>query len=601
MQRTTLLPLVAVLVAGSLAAQNSTFPMLNSAPDTTANEATAPYVIPSRMTQRLVVDRTTLVNNGLNPTLINWDMVAFDPSSRFIFIPAENFGGGGGVFRYDTQTGAHIEIFTGNNNGPTTRNPDPTTFNHLNDETNANDPCTWTPWNTIVFGEESTGGRFFECTNPLSPNGPFNVVWHGASIPAVRHEGMRFDGDGYMYFIDESNSGSIYRFIPDVPGDLSSGAVSVLSIDGYANDPNAVPSEDFSSTSNRLTTRLGSATWVPLTGPGNTVLTPTDPFSYVTTSAGATAADEVFGTPFGRPEDLDIGTLANGNEAVYVALTSENRVISIELVSNSNAIVRDFVNYDTINFATGMDVNPLQADPFTSPGPDPADNFDDPDNIAIDLNGDIYILEDETPGDIWKAIDRDGDGVAEGMGIWISLGIAGSEPTGLIFDPNDPYRCICNIQHPSSGNDALWEFSTRPYPGSVADITLQTGVDSTPSNGPGEFVRTAPGGSVAVARVDSPNGTLYGQPFATMFQFFLTANGQPTFLPPLWLNPLTPSFPLLGGQSGGLPVVLAPGGSSVAVSIPPGLGGFSCILQSLAVDGSGALVVSDASELQFHN
>ena len=99
---------------------------------------------------------------------------------------------------------------------------------------------------------------------------------------------------------------------------------------------------------------------------------------------------------------------------------------------------------DTIDLATGAAVG--------SP-------FNNPDNLAAGADGSIYIVEDqEVPvSDIWKAIDADNDGVAESIGRWVSLGIEGAEPSGLEQDPKDPDRFIVNIQHPDSGNDALWE------------------------------------------------------------------------------------------------------------------------------------------------
>ena len=153
-QMTKLTLLCIAVAASSLAAQNP-FPLPASAGSTTATQNTAPFVIPSRMTQTLITDRTTLMGQGLPSSLNNWDMVAFDSSSRYIFVPCENFGAGGGLFRYDTQTRTHVTIWHGDSAG---RNPDPNTFNPATDDTTANDPCTWTPWNTIIFGEEATGG-----------------------------------------------------------------------------------------------------------------------------------------------------------------------------------------------------------------------------------------------------------------------------------------------------------------------------------------------------------------------------------------------------------------------------------------------------------
>ena len=63
------------------------------------------------------------------------------------------------------------------------------------------------------------------------------------------------------------------------------------------------------------------------------------------------------------------------------------------------------------------------------------------DNLAIDHEGNIYIVEDRSGGsddDIWFAVDwnQDGDLLDEGEGLarWASNGTVGSEFTGLYFD-----------------------------------------------------------------------------------------------------------------------------------------------------------------------
>jgi hypothetical protein len=592
MNKTSFPSLAIMATASALSAQNA-FPLPASATSTTALQNTAPFVVPARMTQTRVTDRFTLQAAGLGASLSNWDMIEIDSTSRYVFVPCENFNAGGGLFRYDTLTNTHVEIWRGNGAGVANRNPDPATFNPGTDDTVANDPCSWTPWNTIIFGEEATGGRFFECTNPLSPTGPFHIVWH-SKIPAVSQEGMRFDAAGNLYFIDEDNSGCIYKFVPTTPGDLSDGQTFVLSIDAYAAHPNAVPNENFNSASNQLTPRAGAATWVALTGPNGAQTTVTNPFVYVTANSGRIASDEVVGTPFGRPEDMDVNTLANGNQCIYVALTSENRVISIELLTATTCMVRDFANYDSINLATGLDVNPAQSTPFQSAGPGTVLN--NPDNIAVDAFGGVYICEDSNPGDIWKAIDTNRDGVAEGIGIFVTLGVGGSEPTGIVFDRNDPYRFLCCVQHPSNGNDAVWAFDTRPYDGSDLGLEISTGVNALPTRGPGEFVRSVQGFDTFVVKIDSPTGAYFADPFAVLIQPFATSIGQAAFLPPLWMNPFGPTWVLVGGLVGQFPAVLPFGGSSTAVLVPPGLLGLSIMVQGMVVE-NGSLVVTDGVEV----
>lgn len=591
MRHPILLPSIATLAAAASLAAQTAFPLPASASSTTATENTAPFVAPFRMTQTKVIDRNTLMQAGLPASMVNFDMSTFDTTGRYIFTPAEVSSRGGGVFRYDTQTGMVAVLAHGNNTG--VRTADPIGWSAANDDFARCDPCTLTPWNTILWGEETTGGRLFEILNPLSPTGPFQVVWR-TSIPAVAHEGVRLDSHGNLYFVDEDNSGCIYKFVPTTPGDLSAGQSFVLSVDAYATDPNAAPNESWNSTANRLTNRFGPAHWVPMTDAAGTPLTTTNPFVYVTANSGRIAADELLGTPYGRPEDLDFNRLANGNECLYVAITSETRVISIELTGADTATVREFVNFDTINLATGSDVNPAQNDPYAGTGSGTV--LSNPDNIAVDHWGNVYVIEDDEPGDVWKCVDADKDGVAEAMGLFITLGVGGAEPTGLIFDPVDPYRFIVNVQHPSSGNDATWSFRTRPYAGSNQDLALRTGTNTTPTTGPGEFVKTAQPWDVVGIQLDSPNGGLYGVPFAVLLQGFATGPGAVPFLPPLWINPRLPILTVTGGPTGQFLTVLPHGGFAVGMLVPPGLAGLSVMVQGIGVS-HGMLVLSDAHEV----
>jgi secreted PhoX family phosphatase len=89
-----------------------------------------------------------------------------------------------------------------------------------------------------------------------------------------------------------------------------------------------------------------------------------------------------------------------------------------------------------------------------------------PDNLALDHEGNVYIIEDRAGGvdnDIWFAKDRNKDGdlhdPGEGIGRWASNGTPGSEFTGLYFDPFDKRRAWVNIQHPASRNDRTIEIT----------------------------------------------------------------------------------------------------------------------------------------------
>ena len=401
-----------------------------------------PFLLSTGLTATLITDRDTLNAQGLPATFGNWDMSAFDASSQSIYVPAE-VGSGAGVFRYDVHKGMFKVLIEGNASG--IREADPAAFDAANDDFARLDPATATPFGSLLTGEETSGGRLFEIRNPKS-NGKNIHVEFLAKVPSVAHEGLRFDSQGNLYFVDENNSGSVYKFVPQSHGNLKVGQSFVLVVDAFAGNA----AENWNSATNSSQPRTGAAHWEPLTDEqGNALAGIADPFAFVTTTGGRNAADDINGAPYGRPEDITLTTLANGNEIVYFTATSENAVYGIELVGDTTANVGIFANRDTVDLATGNSVGSSLASP---------------DNLETGADGTIYIIEDQNGGvnaDIWKAVDANNDGVAESIGRWLSLGVVGAEPTGLEQDPNDPNRFILNIQHPASGNDALWEIRVR--------------------------------------------------------------------------------------------------------------------------------------------
>jgi hypothetical protein len=398
-----------------------------------------------------VVDVATMngIFGGSYPARFrNWDMISIGgDQGQFIYIPHE-VSRGAGITRYNRDTGSAAILLQGDASG--SFSSDPGTWSPTNDDFATLDPAVLAPDGSLITAEEGGGnGRLFRLSNPETATGTGNANWQWLSnIPSVSHEGIKFDSDGNLYFIDENNSGSVYRFVPTTPGIYSQGQTSVLSITAY----NGNADENFNSAANTGTTRTGAATWVAITDANGSALTLQDPFDF-SSRGGRLAADELDATPYGRPEDLEIGLLANGNTVLYFATTSENIIYSIELDPNgSDATVREFVN-------SGVTPDRLGNSPVGTGANDSAYGLDDPDNLAIDAWGNLYILEDETPGDIWQAIDADGDGVAESVARLASLGPFGPEPTGFIADPRDPYNFLVAVQHPASGNDALWQIS----------------------------------------------------------------------------------------------------------------------------------------------
>lgn len=309
------------------------------------------------------------------------------------------------------------------------------------------DASRWTPWGSFLTAEESWSdpgdatsryGRLFELTHPLAA--PAHIeIRHRSILPRVSHEGLAFDRRHNLYFVDEHHAGHIYKFTSTRPqasdGDtfFAAGQTFVLRVgDGTVKEA------------------TGAARWIPLTDrngaplPGAVVVI--DPNGLTAIDGRATPSLPAFlGTRFDRPEDLEIRTLKDGRQMLFVATTTDHKVFSIDL---RNDTVRLFASRDTPDMATGRPVGSA---------------FANPDNLAIDVNGNLYIVEDQPGGieDIWFARDANHDGVAEALGKWASLSTIGAESSGLYFDPFRPDVAYVNVQHPDSGVDRTIMISVR--------------------------------------------------------------------------------------------------------------------------------------------
>ncbi|HAK62002.1 MAG TPA: hypothetical protein DCO82_02040, partial [Alphaproteobacteria bacterium] len=173
------------------------------------------------------------------------------------------------------------------------------------------------------------------------------------------------------------------------------------------------------------------------------------------------------GTNFNRPEDLEIKTVA-GQQVLYFAATASGfegagAVFSIALNSASSAEVKLFADRNTLKKNTAVAVGA---------------EFLNPDNLAIDGLGNIYIIEDQPGGfaDIWFAYDIDFDGIAESLGRWATLSTLGAEPTGLYFDPFDNRVAYINVQHAASDMDRTIRISINIVPEPVSVSLLAAGL-----------------------------------------------------------------------------------------------------------------------------
>jgi hypothetical protein len=281
------------------------------------------------------------------------------------------------------------------------------------------DGIAWTPWGTILAGEESSPSALKDPAYPNAVGGHVyeidpesGVARTLAAVGARAHEGIRFDREGNLYGISERTPGYIYKFVPARKRDLSSGQLYVLRL-----------VED-------LGDRTGWGEWVSLNPDSATI-------------NSDAAADAVGATGYGRPEDVEIGTSTGndlrGDNTLYVAITSENRVLAIDLDPRERGhrgqvFVSDYVR------------NGVNA-----PG-----DFTAPDNLALDQAGNLYITEDpggnaaggKTLGDdVWAApFNPTSSRQSRPAERFLSITDCEAEPTGIYFSLSGRTLFV-NIQH----------------------------------------------------------------------------------------------------------------------------------------------------------
>ncbi len=450
-------------------------PLTQSAPVVTPNalpELMAPWTAPAGIYQWNLVSLREVEDQILSPmqSIIRVpagtsasmiDMIAYDDSGTVLFMPHETpFGAG--VSRHDITTRTTEILFQGDQGGAT---------NNWTADYGAFDPCRYTPNGTLFLAEEWAGeGRVIEVLNPFAS--PTNIqIRELNSIANVAHEGITFSKQDSrtIYFIDEWNSGSIYKFVMKKKGDYTAGQTFVLAVDKFKGDV----AENWNAAANTNQPRTGLATWIPLTDRNGTPLPgitdpfrngpSTDPRTDPLAMGGRGAADDAGGTPYGRPEDMEVGKLRNGNEVVYVAMTSENAIYAIEILNDRKARVILVANRNTpknLGFASTTG------------------ELDSPDNLAQDALGNIYVIEDapngsNIGGDVWFIRDANDDGVAESLDHFLSICVDGCEATGMIFNPRIPTEFVLAVMHPDSTDlanvpnglgDAVWAFDISNIP-----------------------------------------------------------------------------------------------------------------------------------------
>ena len=345
---------------------------------TTGGNPNALFAIPAGFTQSNIASEPDYMGN---PDMITENETGPD-AGRYIFQTHE--------LGLNTNTGVSVtDLWTGTTKMLVQRN-----------DWGSLDGIAWTPWGTVLFAEERTGGKVWEL-NPVTLE-----VNARPALGLKSHEGIRIDRRGNVYGISETNPGFIFRFAPDTYGDLSSGQLYALEVTNPTGD------------------RVGDAEWIPLDRGA----------VQVDANAAALAAGA---TGYNRPEDVELGTSSGDDQGpddiLYVALTGpsnpvDNRVIAIDLheprgrSERSTAFVYDYVKWG---------VNVVQGD------------FEMPDNVALDHDGNLYIAEDPATApntkrgdDIWVARPPKGKPHQAAVSVerFASLTDCSAEPTGVYVD-----------------------------------------------------------------------------------------------------------------------------------------------------------------------
>ncbi len=394
-------------------------------------DASAPWIIPQGFTQSIVSNETDL--NVYDGGRDDWpDMNSVNESGkmsgRFMYRTHElrlpdSLPEGGSVSVIDLQTGSAKLLVQ-----------DPSW--------NALDGIRWTPWGTLLFAEETFEGRLFEIV--LDQNDPMTAV-DVIDRPAagrLAHEGMDLDADGNIYIVDEHRGrsvgcdgtvpcgGGVYKFVPDFYGNLSSGSLYVLKVTGADG--------------------VGQGEWAG----------PIDPLK------ARESGSEFGGQSYQRPEDLEII-----GDTLYVAITEGPRDVATDPDTGELAFTREMyegrviaINLDTLlvtNFVKpGMNV-PVE---IGKPGDETFQSgFDSVDNLAEAPNGDLVMIEDNVPSDIWFASQETNDfGVSNKVKLFASLTDPGAEGTGIYFSPLNPDTLYVNIQHSAADDgDGTWAISKQ--------------------------------------------------------------------------------------------------------------------------------------------
>ncbi|MDD7887561.1 LamG-like jellyroll fold domain-containing protein [Flavivirga sp. 57AJ16] len=278
-----------------------------------------------------------------------------------------------------------------------------------------------TPWGTVVTAEESTNsgdvnGDGYEDVGWLVEIGPVTaqVMDYGSgqeklwAMGRMNHENVVVSADGTTaYYGEDGGTHCVYKYVMDVPGNLSAGTVYVLKLDLplSGNDPSS-----------------STAEWIEV---------PND--TQADRNNLNTLAAALGGTNFNGVEDCEINPM---DGKVYFTAKGRNRVYRFKDDGSTVSEFETFVGGMSYDLVTH---NGTVSEPWGSGN----------DNLVFDDKGNLWVCEDGGNNYIW-VVRPDHTQSIPNIELFASMP-SGSEPTGLTFTPDFKYGFF-SVQHPSGSN-----------------------------------------------------------------------------------------------------------------------------------------------------